>query len=729
MYQIQYLLGAGGMGAVFYATDVTLQREVALKLIHPRLLKRNDYLERFLREARAAARLNHPNIVQVYTAGQDSGIAYLALELVRGGSLVHLRKRIGRKFPIRLTAEIARDAARGLQAAHAHGIVHRDVKPDNILLAPGKVKLTDFGIAQVAHLNKDRATQSGAFLGTPRYSSPEQCVGDVKLDGRSDLYSLGVVCYTLLAGKTPHTATTPLMILRKIIDVEPTPIRELREDVPERFAEIIGRLLQKQRDDRYPDAAALAEALEGLLAELPQEGPTLDDVHLDVLSQLVASQPTQFASDVGTEELVRQILDEGRTFSSFIAPQMVALAADSITIPPTPSTARTPGGSLLPPRAQSVIDRLCLVERLALGGQPIAALRSLASISLELQGSEETREIVFAVEVPTDSIVDDEQPYHPFQAALELLIRVVGESSPRCGNVTTLIEAFEPMAANAQELRPGLEQLDALLRDPRAEEAARPLHVLALVELKRLGVGLALPWKWEELTGAGDDAVVRLDEDGKQQVHAAANVLRGLVPPGQQAALKAWNGGRQVVPIVSLGNVGVIQGSSAGLPTLLAMIAARLGLRPVTALAATGTLDVASIPSLPPVDRHTPAVYDEFLGVRVGRVESVALKLRAVLEQHPEVELCILPQANQADVDGDAELQERLDESGLGLRYVATVGDALTPELFDVPFQRAPLSLAGRAADVSLRAQLWLARVQAVAAVGLLLLTALWVLR
>lgn len=290
-----------------------------------------QHLQRFLREARAVARLNHPNIVSIYAAGQDEGTAFLALELVRGGSLVELRERVGPELPVRLAAHIMRDSARGLGAAHAAGIVHRDVKPGNILLSEDQVKLTDFGIARVARRDGSGSTESGAFVGTPRYSSPEQCMAD-EVDGRSDLYSLAVVTYELLTGAPPHTGPTPLHMFRKICHVPAPPIRERRPETPPALAEVVDRLLAKKPEDRFASASDLLEALEPVVEALEADtGPALEDVTHDVIADLLSEQPTQLPSDVGTIELAQEILRESRDPT----PRMVGRAADSAVTQPT----------------------------------------------------------------------------------------------------------------------------------------------------------------------------------------------------------------------------------------------------------------------------------------------------------------------------------------------------------------------------------------------------------
>ena len=263
-FEVEAPIGRGGMGAVFRGRDPMLDRPVAIKVIGEELLGDLDYVERFLREARTAARLSHPNVVAVYGAGHDQGVAWIAFELVEGGTLSGFARALA-PFPVREACRVARDAAQGLAAAHALGIVHRDLKPDNVLLtAAGQVKLADFGLARTA--GDQRITQTGAFVGTPQYCSPEQCNGE-DTGPASDLYSLGVVLYELLAGRPPHEAPTPIALFKRILTDPPPPLA--REGVPPSLLAVVERLLRKEPADRYASAEELARDLERILERLP----------------------------------------------------------------------------------------------------------------------------------------------------------------------------------------------------------------------------------------------------------------------------------------------------------------------------------------------------------------------------------------------------------------------------------------------------------------------------
>jgi len=272
-FELEEPLGEGGMGAVYLGRDTALDRPVALKVLPPRLARDGEYVERFVREARTAAKLNHPNVVQIYGAGfeKDRGLAFMALELVPGGTLQQLVSDRDGPLPTRRACEIVRDAARGLAAAHDLGIVHRDLKPDNVLLTPtGEVKLADFGLAYSC--GSQRITASGTFLGTPQYSSPEQCEGGF-VGRASDLYSLGVVLYELLTGELPYEAPTPLALLNKIL-TGPVPIlADARPELPKSLLAVSERLLQKDPEARYGSAEELVADLDKVLAGLPADDP------------------------------------------------------------------------------------------------------------------------------------------------------------------------------------------------------------------------------------------------------------------------------------------------------------------------------------------------------------------------------------------------------------------------------------------------------------------------
>ncbi len=264
-YTIEGEIGRGGMGVVYRARDERLQRRVAIKVLPPELAFQDEIRQRFMREAQTAARLSHPNIVPIHGVDEGGGLVYFVMGLVDGESLGARIKRRG-QLPAEEVRRIMKETADALSAAHAFSVVHRDIKPDNILLegTRGRVMVTDFGIAKALSAAGSGATLTGAgvAIGTPAYMSPEQAAGEREIDGRSDVYSLGIVAYQMVTGELPFQAPTVAGILMKQI-TEPAPMVTLkRPDVPEDLALAISRCLEKDPENRWPTADALRRALE-----------------------------------------------------------------------------------------------------------------------------------------------------------------------------------------------------------------------------------------------------------------------------------------------------------------------------------------------------------------------------------------------------------------------------------------------------------------------------------
>jgi uncharacterized protein (TIGR03067 family) len=265
-YEISGIVGAGGMGVVLKAVDPSLDRTVAIKVMSPHLASRGAARKRFAREAKAAAAVLHPNVIAIHSVSNDEALPYLVMPFVRGTSL---QKRLDREGPLSLqeTLRIGAQIAAGLAAAHAQGLVHRDIKPGNTLLEEGveRVTITDFGLARAA--DDATLTHSGMIAGTPQYMSPEQARGE-GVDARSDLFSLGSVLYAMCTGRSPFRAETSYGVLRRITDDEPTAIREINPDVPTWLCQIIIKLMAKRPADRYQSAGEVAELLEASLAHV-----------------------------------------------------------------------------------------------------------------------------------------------------------------------------------------------------------------------------------------------------------------------------------------------------------------------------------------------------------------------------------------------------------------------------------------------------------------------------
>lgn len=263
-YTLESEIGRGGMGVVFVVRDLKLKRRVAIKVLPPELAFREEIRTRFLREAETAARLSHPNIVPIHAVGEADGLVYFVMGLVDGESLAARLKRRER-LPPEEVRRIMKETADALGLAHAMGVIHRDIKPDNILLegTRRRVVVTDFGIAKaLVGGGGGTLTGTGVVIGTPTYMSPEQAAGEKEIDARSDLYSLGLVAFEMLVGDPPFQAATVPGILMKQI-TEPAPdIRRMRPDCPDDLGHTIMRCLEKNPEDRWPTADALRRALE-----------------------------------------------------------------------------------------------------------------------------------------------------------------------------------------------------------------------------------------------------------------------------------------------------------------------------------------------------------------------------------------------------------------------------------------------------------------------------------
>ncbi len=307
-YEVVARIGTGAMGTIYEANNTALGKRVAIKILHPHLASDESLVARFHREARAAARLDHPNCISIHDFGQtEDGILYIVMEYVEGEDLASVLRREGRIDPLR-AVRIAIGVCAALDEAHAHSVIHRDLKPENIMLVRRRdgeesVKVLDFGIAKIQDASETFHTQAGIVCGTPEYMSPEQVQG-LTLDARSDLYALGVVLYEMLVGQPPFQGEGPLKTVQKHLEESPRPPCVLRPDIPSALNELILELLSKERDGRPASALALKKRLEALEAELcgtsstplPESDAIEDRTQIYHPDMLVSLAPPQASS-------------------------------------------------------------------------------------------------------------------------------------------------------------------------------------------------------------------------------------------------------------------------------------------------------------------------------------------------------------------------------------------------------------------------------------------------
>jgi eukaryotic-like serine/threonine-protein kinase len=328
-YQILERIGKGAMATVYKAYDPSIDRTLAIKFLHQDLCVEEDQRSRFLREAKAAGGLAHPNIVTIYDVGEIEGRPYIAMELLDGITLSEVIKPDA-GLPARQVAIIALQLAKALDYAHSKGIFHRDIKPSNIMRLKGgdTVKVTDFGIAHVDG-GDHQQTRVGTVLGTPHYMSPEQAMGE-KVDGRSDLFSVGVVMYQLLTRQVPFEAASLVTLAYKIAKEEPTPLTKLRHDIPPALRRIIERCLKKDPEKRFQSGQELAVALSKVVQELDSDTGSADKPRIIPLrikwaltmGLVVALTMAVTATIIVQRQyaaMMGQVIDYGASLANFLA--------------------------------------------------------------------------------------------------------------------------------------------------------------------------------------------------------------------------------------------------------------------------------------------------------------------------------------------------------------------------------------------------------------------------
>ncbi len=336
-YQILERIGRGGMATVFKAHDPTIGRDVAIKFLHASLCEGEDYRGRFLQEARAAGGLSHPNIVIVHDVGEIEGRPYMAMELLAGISLAE-ELEATKTIPVRDAVVMCIQLARALDYAHSRGIVHRDIKPGNIMRLSGgrTVKVTDFGIAHMDNaIEASSHTRAGDVLGTPQYMSPEQTRGE-RLDGRSDLFSTGIVLYQMIVGARPFRGDSLVAVATKIASEAATPIDKSRTDVPQSLRRVIDRCLAKSPAQRFQSGAELANALVKVLAEIDEDAaeqgrPRIVPLRVKwaammaLIVAVVMGLAATWITHRQVAALTAQAIDYGASMTRFMAAQNAAL--------------------------------------------------------------------------------------------------------------------------------------------------------------------------------------------------------------------------------------------------------------------------------------------------------------------------------------------------------------------------------------------------------------------
>lgn len=338
-YEIKELIGEGAMAQVFKAYDPQIGRTLACKILKKERSLDEEYVMRFMREAKAAGSFVHPNIVTVYDVGRHEDRPYIIIELVDGTPLDEVLRDSG-KLPMTQALSIGVQLAKALDYAHAEGVVHRDIKPSNILLLGDghTIKIADFGIAHIDEPDATRHTQAGTVLGTPQYMSPEQVMG-TRVDGRSDLFSVGVILYQLFAGRRPFNADTMATLLYQITREEPPPLGEVAPDVPAGLQHIVGKLLSKQPERRFQTGNELAQALDRELrsltereAEVKRHGFIPISVRWTALLAgviaVIMAGTIFVVHRMQSHALTQYAADSGAAFAKFIALESAATVLD-----------------------------------------------------------------------------------------------------------------------------------------------------------------------------------------------------------------------------------------------------------------------------------------------------------------------------------------------------------------------------------------------------------------
>jgi tRNA A-37 threonylcarbamoyl transferase component Bud32/HAMP domain-containing protein len=331
-YEVRGVLGQGAMATVYKAHDPEIDRTIAIKVLKPELARNEDYRVRFVREAKGAGTLSHPNIVTVFDVGEHEGLPYITMEYIEGQTLAQWLERNPR-LSLAEAVSICRQLASALGFAHKKGIVHRDVKPGNIMLVGDTqtAKVTDFGICRIEGGEATQATRVGDVIGTPHYMSPEQVLGQ-PADSRSDVFSTGIVLYQMLTGELPFTGDTLVTVGMKIAKTDPKPPQEVVPDLPASVRRVIDRALKKAPEKRFANGEELARALGAVQKELEETASVAEHgrriplgvkwaVFMGLLVTVTMALATVFVENRQRAALTAQVMDYGGSLAKFMASQ------------------------------------------------------------------------------------------------------------------------------------------------------------------------------------------------------------------------------------------------------------------------------------------------------------------------------------------------------------------------------------------------------------------------
>ena len=404
-YNIEGELGGGGMSRVFIATDKLLGRKIVIKLLSPELTESVNRA-RFRREIQVAAQLQHPHIVTLLSAGEDGELVYYTMPFIDGESLKHALEKNG-PLPVREVIRVLYDVVDALGYAHARGVVHRDIKPANILRSGNHSLVTDFGVAKAinAAMAPSAMTSTGMAIGTPAYMAPEQLAGDPAADHRIDIYAVGLLAYELLAGQSPFWGATPQAVMAALLTMDPKPLKDIRKDVPAKMSAIIMQCLEKDPNDRPPNADALMAALDMIATssgeirtrehKVPgKTGKTKSQpVPVPVVPPRTPTVEKTFVTEVGAQKsrsrflipaLILLVLAAGAGFVWFQRgrnPTVASAQAQQGALFKDPATGQpsaVPGGAAKAPAAPPVITKIDSMAIAAAVAKRIAAATAAA---------------------------------------------------------------------------------------------------------------------------------------------------------------------------------------------------------------------------------------------------------------------------------------------------------------------------------------------------------------